>query len=310
MYWFRFLLKSYLFPKAHLPVWILTKVTIVVFMSCLLANRSVAQSTKRPKKVVLIAGKKSHGPGEHEYLKSVQLLKVMLDKAPNLKGISTEIHANGWPSDPATLDDADVIFMYADGTDFGLANDPLFVDDHWRVIEKQMKRGCGLVVMHYSTFAPSAYSQAFMEWVGGYFDYESGKPGASGKEAWYSAITTETALLKPVAHPVARGLAPFKLHEELYYKIHFLENDKRLKPVITAGLSGVETEQTVAWAVERKYGGRGFGFTGGHFYTNWQEPNYRKLLLNAIVWAAGGKVPADGIVSQFYTDEQIQAHLK
>lgn len=285
------------------------KAVMVVMMCSLLTQSSVAQSAKQSKKIVLIAGKKSHNPGEHEYLKSVRLLKVMLDQASNVNGMSTEVHADGWPADPATLDDADVIFMYADGSDFGMANDPLFVGDHWRVLEKQMKRGCGLVLMHYSTFAPQSHSQAFLEWVGGYFDYESGKPGASGKEAWYSAITTETALVKPAVHPVARGLIPFTLHEEFYYKIHFQEKDTRLKPVLTARLSGVN-EQTVAWAVERKNGGRGFGFTGGHFYANWEVPTYRKLLLNAIVWAAGGQIPAEGIESPFYTDKQVQEYLK
>ena len=44
--------------------------------------------------------------------------------------------------------------------------------------------------------------------------------------------------------------------------------------------------QHVAWATERADGGRAFGFTGGHFHWNWGDDNFRKLVLNAIVWTA------------------------
>jgi hypothetical protein len=51
----------------------------------------------------------------------------------------------------------------------------------------------------------------------------------------------------------------------------------------------------VAWAVERPDGGRGFGFTGGHVHLNWGDADFRKLVLNALVWTAGAEVPADGV---------------
>ena len=53
-----------------------------------------------------------------------------------------------------------------------------------------------------------------------------------------------------------------------------------------AVIPGEKKPQTVAWAVERKDGGRGFGFTGGHFFANWYVPEFRKMVLNAIVWTA------------------------
>jgi trehalose utilization protein len=54
-------------------------------------------------------------------------------------------------------------------------------------------------------------------------------------------------------------------------------------------------KQHVAWATERDDGGRGFGFTGGHVHWNWADPNFRKLVLNAIVWCANVDVPKDGV---------------
>ncbi len=54
----------------------------------------------------------------------------------------------------------------------------------------------------------------------------------------------------------------------------------------------------MAWARERPDGGRGFGFTGGHVHWNWGNDNFRKLVLNAIVWTAEVDVPAEGVPSQ------------
>src|SRR6185295_2697720 len=70
-----------------------------------------AETPAAPRKIVLIAGPldPGHPRGSHEYEKSVQLLKQCLDSSPNLKGLRTETHINGWPQNPATLNDADTI---------------------------------------------------------------------------------------------------------------------------------------------------------------------------------------------------------
>src|SRR5258708_35176421 len=70
---------------------------------------------QRPRKIVLIAGEKSHGPGEHEYLKSVRLLNVLLDRSTNLQWLKTELYFNGWPYDPSVLDTADTIVRLSGG---------------------------------------------------------------------------------------------------------------------------------------------------------------------------------------------------
>ena len=101
----------------------------------------LSEGKQRAKKIVLIAGKKSHGPGLHEYLKSVKLLKVLLDESPNLN-VKTEIHFNGWPEDPKTLDTADSIVTISDGQDGDRYSPvPFMTDARMPVIEKQMKRG-------------------------------------------------------------------------------------------------------------------------------------------------------------------------
>lgn len=62
------------------------------------------------------------------------------------------------------------------------------------------------------------------------------------------------------------------------------------------------------WTVKRADGGRGFGFTGGHFHTNWGNDQFRKVVLNAVAWLAKVEVPADGIASDV-TEADLAANL-
>jgi hypothetical protein len=219
-----------------------------------------------PKKVVLIAGPldATHPKGTHEYEKSVRLLKQCLDTSPNLKGVAVEAHLNGWPRDERTLDTADTIVLITSGADRREQDHPLLVGDRLQVLGRQMKRGCGLVTVHWTTFVPNATAgERLLDWVGSYFDYQSGPP----PRRWASAIKDLTTSVRPAGdHPVTRGVEPFQVHEEFYYRIRFRERDPRLKPLLLARIDGEPKEQTVAWAVERSDGGRGFGFTGGHYF--------------------------------------------
>ena len=65
--------------------------------------------------------------------------------------------------------------------------------------------------------------------------------------------------------------------------------------------------QHMAWASERPNGGRGFGFTGGHFHRNWSDDNVRNLVLNAILWIAHAEVPSTGVPSKL-TAQELQAN--
>src|SRR5262245_61551827 len=76
-----------------------------------------AATVEGAKKILFIAGTKSHGPGEHEYEKGLRLLKNALDTSPNIKNIKTGIALDGWPKDESSFDGVDTIVMYCDGSD-------------------------------------------------------------------------------------------------------------------------------------------------------------------------------------------------
>ena len=119
-----------------------------------------------PKKVVFLAGKESH----HAYEKGLRLLKHCLDASPNLKGIVTELHTGGWPVNPATFDNADAIVLFSDGLDnqYPESQHPMLKDGHLKVFERQMKRGCGMVMIHWALWMPNKNgAEEVLDWVGG-----------------------------------------------------------------------------------------------------------------------------------------------
>jgi type 1 glutamine amidotransferase len=272
---------------------------------CLLALLVASQKTAgdiRPRKIVLIAGKKSHGPGEHEYPKSVRLLKVLLDRSPNLGGIKTEAYFNGWPEDPSVLDTADTIVMLSDGMEWLPYIDS---DDRLHAMQKQMDRGCGFLALHFTTYVPDKYGHQALEWDGGYFDYD----GDSAYRSEQKTLETDV-VLAAAEHPISRGVTAYHYKDEFYYKMHFDLGHGNLTPIVRVpALSLIPQEQTVAWAYLRKNGGRSVGITYGHYYDNWQRDDYRKLILNAIVWTAGVNVPSEGVQSAYVKDEEVEDTL-
>ena len=67
-------------------------------------------------------------------------------------------------------------------------------------------------------------------------------------------------------------------------------------------------DEIMMWAVERPDGGRGFGFTGGHFHANWGNDQQRKLICNAFLWLAKVEVPANGVESKV-SEADLAANL-
>jgi len=238
----------------------------------------------RGKKVVFIAGTPSHGTGEHEWDQDAKLLKQCLDTSPNAGDIRTEVHFEGWPDDAGALDDADAIVMLSDG----LGGHPLANPERSERVRALMRRGCGLACIHYAVAAPADKQAEFLEWIGGYW------------EMGYSENPINTVKVFPASpeHPICKGWQAFTIKDEFYYRIRFGENDARVAPVMAAMLPKDDPQrETLAWAVERADGGRGFGFTGGHFHDNWSVEPFRTMVLNAILWAAKAPVPDGGVQS-------------
>lgn len=271
------------------------------------------EASEPPKRILVIAGKKSHGPdgnGIHDYVWSAKLVKVMLDHSNVRDRVNVEVATNGWPTDPSSIEKADSIMILSDGRDGDLYEEAphLSSPEHIEAISRQVRRGCGLVTFHFSTFAPDRYAEQILDWVGGYFDWET-----DGKRQWYSAIQvadTNVELADP-AHPASRGVRPFQLKEEFYFNLRFHPVVGGMTPLLRVpALPGRDHEgKVVAWARQRVAGGRGFGTTCGHFYENWKNHDFRKLILNGLVWSAGIEPPAEGVDARYYDRSEIESAL-
>src|SRR5882724_8657334 len=119
------------------------------------------------KKIVFVAGAPSHGPGEHEHRAGCLLLKSCLDKVP---GVTSAVYSNGWPEQPKeALAGAATVVIYSDGG----AGHPLLRDDHMETIGGLMKKGVGLVCIHYAVEPTKEKGEKEMiEWMGGCFEVD------------------------------------------------------------------------------------------------------------------------------------------
>ncbi len=275
-----------------------------VFSLALLAGVAPSRAADAPKakKVVLVAGTPSHGRGEHEFNAGTILMKKCLDQTP---GIDAQIYLNGWPKDPAAFDGADSIVLYMDGG----AGHPVIQADHLQKMGELMAKGVGLVCLHYAVEVPKDKGgPEYLKWIGGYYETD------------YSINPHWTAdLVLNHDHPVMRGVEEDKILDEWYYNMRWPEDLKNVIPVLKGTPPDVTRKtpaskanpgriETLAWAIERPDGGRGFGFTGGHFHKNWANENFRRLVLNAILWSAKAEVPAEGVQSKL-TEEELKANL-
>jgi len=263
------------------------------------------------KKIVLVAGHPSHGPGDHEFNAGVQLLHQCLQK---VLGVKSTFHLNGWPKDPRAFDGADTILFFMDGG----AGHPIIQDDHLKIIGDLMKKGVGLVCVHYAVEVPKDKGgPEFLDWIGGYYE-----TGFSTNPHWEADFTTIPN------HPATRGVRPFKIRDEWYYNLRFRPGMKGITPILTSKpddatrqgksssprgpyphiVAASGREEVLAWAVERPDGGRGFGFTGGHTHKNWGNENFRRIVLNALLWTARAEVPANGVECTV-TDEDLKKNL-
>jgi hypothetical protein len=275
------------------------------------------------KKLVILAGKPSHPPRMHEFNAGVQLLGKCLRDFPGLKA---EIVLNGWPKDEQIFDGADAVVFYMDGGGKHEA-----VQEGKRrltLIDGWTKNGVGIGCMHYGVeVVADQAGEEFKRWIGGHYEHLF-----SCNPMWEPQFTSFPD------HPITRGVKPFTIKDEWYFNMRFASNlsgDKagesagmKFTPILVAAPSDEVRNgpyvapkgpyphiqavrgraEAMMWAVERPDGGRGFGFTGGHYHDNWANDDFRKVVLNAMVWLAKAEVPASGVASKLTTDD-LNANL-
>src|SRR5438552_1939882 len=236
-------------------------------------------------KIVLVAGRASHGPGDHEFFSGTAILMKCLKQ----NGAGPVMARDDWPKNEAIFNGAKSVVLYMDGG----GGHPLIRPDRMELMRKLIDVKCGFVNLHYAVEYPKKPGENILTWLGGYYEQ-----GYSINPHWVATFA------KLPEHPITRGVKPFAINDEWYFNIRF-KPEMGIGPILVAtppdekrGTAAAKAHpgrpEIVAWTIERPDGGRGFGFTGGHVHKNWGDDNFRRLVVNAILWSAHVEVPAGG----------------
>ncbi|HEY0864813.1 MAG TPA: cupin domain-containing protein [Lacunisphaera sp.] len=262
------------------------------------ANLGVGTQPAPPaaKKIVLIGGKKSHGPGMHDFPNGIPYLAALLRAAPAFSGAEVLTYTTGFPDDLSVLQGASAVVLYFDGVQEKPA--PLLAPARVAALQKLMDAGAGLIALHQASTLPAGdQTVPLTDWLG------------AKRDGMFDRVT-ETATVRPAtpAHPVAAGVTEVTYPDEFYPTLVFARSPGNLTPILTAHIAPTSgdsmpanaappprADYVVAWAFERPAGGRAFGFTGLHYLNALALPQIRQLLVNAIAWTARMEVPAGGI---------------
>jgi type 1 glutamine amidotransferase len=219
-----------------------------------------APDNSKPLKIVLCAGPKDHGPGEHDY----PLWQGRWEKLLSLADGVTASTAQGWPS-PEQWQSAQVIVFYS--------NNPGWTTVRAKELDAFLERGGGLVYLHWA--------------VEGHRDVEAlaQRIGLAWRDG-FSKFRHGPLDLKLHPHPLAAGLGALKLVDESYWQ---LIGDAKNIQLIASGIEEGD-ERPLIWT--RSAGaGRIFVSIPGHFTWTFDDPLFRLLLLRGICWA--GHQPMD-----------------
>ncbi len=215
----------------------------------------------RPLKILLVAGPKDHGPGEHDYPAWQQRWNRLLATAEQVE----VLQADEWPTAEHWAA-VDVVAMFS-------AN-PAWTPARAKELDAYFARGGGLVLLHFAVNgqrAPEEYAQRIgLAWG----------PGAKFR---HGELNLDFTQAQP--HPIATGFARLALVDESYWnlvgdtsKIHVLAQQ------IEAG-----KPRPLLWTYEPGKG-RVFVSIVGHYSWTFDDPLFRLLVLRGIAWTAGEPV--------------------
>lgn len=226
-------------------------------VQAVLAGAAVPASPARPLRIVLVAGAKDHGPGEHDYPAWQKAWGELLAAAE----ATTVTTASDWPS-VEQLRTADVLVFYQFGR---------WTPERARALDAYLARGGGLVYIHYAVSgdpdAPAFAQRIGLAWQGGRSKFRHG-PLDLGFQAG-------------AGHPIARNFSKVRFHDESYWQ---LVGDPKPVRVLATGLEDGQP-QPLFWTLEPSKG-RVVVSIPGHFSWTFDDPLFRVLLLRGIAWCA------------------------
>ncbi|MSU36280.1 MAG: hypothetical protein EXS36_14525 [Pedosphaera sp.] len=226
-------------------------------------SRSLGKSSTAlengPRKIVLVASKQDHGPGQHDYpawQKKWARLFATLDARLTVET------AWEWPSDNQ-FQTADTLVFYFWNHDWSVAR--------FEVMDRFQARGGGLVLLHAAVIADRD-PEALAERIG-----LSAQPGRTG----YRHMPIKLRL-RPKDHPLLVGLPEsIPLLDEPYWPL--VGDPGKVTVLGKADVDG--GDRPLIWTFERGRG-RVFASIPGHYNWTLDDSIWRILCLRGIAWTA------------------------
>jgi putative heme-binding domain-containing protein len=221
------------------------------------ASESDRKADTAPLRVLLAAGPKDHGPGEHDYPKWQQRWSKLLGMSEGVQ-VST---CNSFPS-AEQLRAADVVVFYS--------NNPGWSKDKAAELDAFLDRGGGLVYIHFAIDGHQAPAE---------LAHRIGLAWRAGSKFRHGNLNLAFA---DKEHPITRGFEKLALIDESYWNL--LGSRGRIRQLAGAPEEGAE--QPLLWVREQAKG-RVFVSVPGHYAWTFDDPLFRVLLLRGIAWSAG-----------------------
>jgi putative heme-binding domain-containing protein len=228
----------------------------VADVNAALAGAPTPSPIARPIHIVLVAGPKDHGPGEHDYPAWQKAWSELLASS-NLVEVST---AWEWPT-KEQFGQADAVVFYQHGD---------WNDERAADIDAYLDRGGGLVYIHWAVDGRE-HGQEMARRIG---------MAAGGPIAFRHGETT-LQFNRPTNHPIIRNFEKLSLFDETYWR---MRGSVTLNQLLGTAIEDGEPQPQL-WVVERSKG-RVFVSIPGHFSWTFDDPLFRLLLLRGIAWVA------------------------
>lgn len=211
-------------------------------------------------RLILVASKQDHGPGQHDYPRwQEKWLRLLAHAAPQ----AVVEKAWEWPS-AEQFATADVLVFYFWNHDWSPAR--------YAQLDAYQHRGGGVVILHSACIADRDAEQ-LAERIG-----LSAQPDKVG----YRHMPFDLHLVAK-GHPLLQGLPEMlSFLDEPYWPL--IGDPTRVTVLATGRVD--EADRPLIWTFERGPG-RVFGSILGHYFWTLDDPLYRLLVLRGIAWAGG-----------------------
>lgn len=238
------------------------KVTVCLILTLFTVSFCFAEKTSKNIRVLVITG-------GHDY-KIEQFNRMLSSLGENISYQVAELPAAYEMFNIENRDKYDVLIFYHMWQ--------TITDEQAKILSDCIRQGKPLVVLHHSICAYDDWPEYFNITGGKYFH----KPTIiHGKEyqvcSYIHDLHFKVHIVDP-DNPVTKGLTDFEIFDETY-KGYYVEDG------VTPLLTSDEPSSTPVIGWSKKYGkARVVALQSGHDAPTFENPNYRKLLKQAIEW--------------------------